>query len=261
MSSASWLVGYVTLPAATIVFDGDDVALAAGTYALRHGTAAISLIDYLNTTLDAAPSAVTCTSLIVMRNRYVQINLSGVAEIDWTTGGATAATWADALGFDGTDLTGAASYTADEVSPLLFSAGFMATPTTPQDTDGYTVPHQSAYKADDGTQIYSVRYGVETWQELSWSHILPERMMVADTSDQGGTFKSFWDNVAAHHRRFTYYQEIDEDDSSTTAVTWTTGRGPYALREVDPGWYKRNVQFAEVSNSLELPIMKLAEVT
>lgn len=261
MSSASWLVGYVTLPDAVVLYDGDDVNLAGGTYALRHGTAALSLIDYLNTTLDAAPSAITCTSLVVMRNRYVRLNFSATVDLDWTTGGATAGEWAAAIGHDGSNMNGAASYTATGISPYLFSAGFMATPKTIQDVDGYTIPHHAAYKADDGTQIYDVHYGDETWQDLSWSHILPERLRVASTADGGGTFHEFFEQCAKYHRRFTYYQEIDEDDSSTSAVTWTTGRGPYALRQVDGDWYRRNVAYAEISSSLDLPLMQLAEVT
>lgn len=261
MSSASWLVGAITLPEASIVFDGDVVSLSAGTYYPRHPTAALSLVDVINSAIDGSPSGITCTSCVVMRNRLVRINLSSAADLLWTTGGADADAWAAALGFDGTDLTGAASYTADSISPLLFSAGFMATPKTVQDVDGYTIPHHAAYKADDGTQIYDVHYGDETWQDLSWAHILPERMRVADTADGGGTFHEFWEQCAKYHRRFLYYQEIDEDDSSTTAVTWTTGRGPYALREVDGDWYRRNVANAELSCSLDLPLIQLAEVT
>lgn len=264
MSSASWLVGYVTLPDAVMVFDGGNVNLAAGTYALRHGTAAISLIDYVNSAIDGAASAVTCTALVVMRNRLVRITLSGVADILWRTGGATADAWADALGFDD-DCVGDSEYEAALISPLLFSAGFMATPKTIQGVDGYTIPHHAAYKADDGTQIYDVHYGDETWQDLSWPHIIPERMRAADALAGlfagSGTFHDFWEQVGKYHRRFTYYEEIDEDDASTSAVTWTTGRGPYALRNVDGDWYRRNQANAELSCSLELPLIELAEVS
>jgi len=167
---------------------------------------------------------------------------------------------ADVLGYDA-DCTGDNTYDAVSISPLLFSAGFMATPKTIQDVDGYTIPHHAAYKSDDGTQIYDVHYGDETWQDLSWPHILPERMRVASTADGGGTFHEFFEQCAKYHRRFLYYQEIDEDDTSSTAVTWTTGRGPYALRQVDGDWYRRNVANAELSCSLELPLIELAEVT
>lgn len=263
MSSASWLVGYFTVPAMSLSnFDGDDINVAAGTYCLRHTTAALSFLDVLNAAIDDSLSAITCTSLVILRNRLVQINLSAPGDLNFATGTINGDVLAAVLGFDATDHTGASSYTAEHVSPYLFSAGFMATPSTPQGTDGRTIPHQSSYKSDDATQIYTVRYGTETWQDLSWAHILPERMMVDDSSDQGGTFKAFWDAVASYPgRRFFYYEEIDEDDTSSSAVTWTTGRGPYSLRDVDPDWYRRNVANAELSNSLDLPLIKLAEVS
>lgn len=257
MSSASWLVGYVTVTQQE--WDGGtgpaNVTLPAGTYALRHGTAALSLIDQVASVWTTEWGAVV--TVTVRRNRLIRITIaSGGAAIDW--GAATVLR--DLLGFTG-NRSSNTTHDADSVSPLLFSAGFMATPKTIQDVDGYTVPHHAAYKADDGTQIYDVHYGDETWQDLSWPHIIPDRMRVASSADGGGTFHEFWEQCAKYHRRFTYYQEIDEDDASTSAVTWTTGRGPYALRNVDGDWYRRNQANAELSCSLELPLIELAEVT
>jgi hypothetical protein len=260
--SASWLVGSITLPDAAIVFDGDDVLLDSDTYYLRHATSSLSLVDYLNTQIDGGPSAITCTSLVVLQNRLVQINLSGVTDISWTTNGANAGDWAAALGFDGSDLTGAASYTASYPSPLLFSSGYPLTPTTISGVSGYTVSHQSRYKADDGTQIYVAHYGDETWQELRTPHVVPSRMRVTGTTlAQGGTFHQFYEQVLKYGRRFLHYETITEDSSSTSAVTWTTALGPYAVREADGNWYRRNVPSAEVSSPLELPISLLAEIT
>lgn len=264
MTSAAWLVGSVTLPDISFGFDGDDVELAGGTYYLRHTTAGLSLVDALNTAFDASLATPTCTSLVVLRNRRVQINLSGSADIDWSAG-VNGAVLAAILGFvnsSGAALnqTGAASYTAAYPSPLLWSPGFLATPQTPAGTDGYEVLHQAVYKSDDGTQVTCVDYGEEVWQELGWSHILPERMRLADSVVGGGTFNEFYKQCAKLRSRFFYYEEIDEDDASTTAVTWTTGVGPYVLRPEFPAdWYKRNVPNAEVSCSLELPIHRVAE--
>lgn len=257
MSSASWLVGYTTI--AQQEFDGGtgtgNVTLISGTYALRHATAARSLID----TLAAAWTLEwgSTVTIVVLRNRLIRITIGGGgAAIAWES----ATILRDLLGFTG-DRGSATTHTADYPSPLLFSAGFMATPTTPQDTEGYTVPQQAIYTSDDLSQVYAVHYGDGTFQELGWPHIVPERMRGADSANGGGTFHQFFEQCAKYRRRFTYYQEIDEDDASSTAVTWTTGRGPYVLREFDGNWYRRTVANAEVSCSLELPLQLVDEVT
>lgn len=256
MASSAWLIGYITLPQQTWTFDGAVATLAAGTYALRHSTSALSLIAAFDAAnLAATPTTVTSTTTI-LRNRRVHVVFSSAAALTWGAGGALLEA---ALGFTA-NLPSQTTHDAAAPSPLLWSPGFIATPKTIRGVDGYTVPHQSVYKSDDGTQVYGAHYGDETWQDLGWSHILPERMRVDDSQNGGGTFHEFWEQVGKLHRRFRYYEDIDEDDASSTAVTWTTARGPYVLREVDGDWYRRNVPNAEVSCSLELLLHRIAEV-
>lgn len=258
--STSWLVGYFTVPAMSLSnFDGDDINVAAGTYCLRHSTAALSFLDVLNTAIDDSLSAITCTSLVVLQNRHIQINLSAIADLNFATGTINGDVLAAVLGFDATDHTGASSYTAENISPFLWSPGYPATPTTIAGVSGYTVPQQSRYQADDGSQLYVAHYGDQTWQELNWSHIVPSRMRV--TPSVGGTYHEFFEQCTKIGRRFLHYEGITEDLSSTTAVTWTTALGPYVQREADGNWYRRNVPNAEVSSPLELPLMLVDEVS
>jgi hypothetical protein len=255
MSASAWLVGYLPIVEQEIRVAGQEVTLAADTYALRHTTSALSLIDALDAAMLASVGATTSTT-VVLRNRLVRITLSTAGTIRFDDAPALAAL----LGFPATATASATVHTATYVSPLLWSPGYPATPKTIHGVDGYTIPHQSAYKSDDGSQVYVAHYGDEIWQDLGWSHIMPERMRVADTEDGGGTFHEFFEQVGKYRRRFTYYEAIDEDDASSSAVTWTTGRGPYVLRESDGDWYRRNVPNAEVSCSLELPLHMVAEL-
>lgn len=261
--SSSWLVGSITLPNATMVFDGDDVALPGGTYYLRHPTASLSLVDVVNTAIDGAPSTTTCTSLVVCGNRCVQINLSAIAEIDWTTGGADADAWAAALGFDGSDLTGDARYTASRPSPLLFSAGYPAKPKTQPGIASYTKLKQAFMKRADGSGTRRVGFGNEGWQELSWSHIVPSRLQtVGSTHVQGGTFHQFFEQSLSLGNKMLHYEDMVEDAASTDPATWSTPLGPYELRDgFDGDWYVRNVENADSSSPLKLPLIAVAEYT
>jgi hypothetical protein len=252
MSSASWLVGYTTMIEQEPQIGAGDITVVADTYALRHATASLSLIDEIAAQLTAVYGA--GYSVVILRNRLVRITLGAAGVITW----GSATILRDLLGFTG-NRGSATVHTADAVSPLLWSPGFMATPKTIQGVEGYTVSQQAIYTSDDLSQVFGVHYGDGTFQELGWSHILPERMRVA-TGTGGGTFHEFYEQCAKRRRRFTYYQEIDEDDASSSPVTWTTGMGPYVLREFDGDWYRRNVSNAEISSSLELPLQLVAEV-
>lgn len=249
---SAWLVGSTTW-AATITVDATPVAMTTNrTHYLRHSTASLSLIDTLASDIVTAVGG-TCT-ITVRRNRRVRIVFNTARTITWGTGTVLR----DLLGFTG-DLGSAATHDAPGVSPMLWSPGYLATPATIAGTDGYTQQHQSYYKSDDGTQIYVDHLGEETWQELSWSHIVPERLRVA-TGTGGGTFHELFEQFAKLGRRMLYHEEIDELDSSSDAVTWDTARGPYVLRaETRGNWYQRNVPNAEVSSPLELPLHQVDE--
>lgn len=253
MPDSAWFVGSVTLPEVTLVgFDGDDITLAAGTYYLRHTTAALSLLDAFNSAIDASAASITCTSCFIRRDRRVQINLSGIADLQFDTVSTNGELLAAALGFEG-DQSGASSYVADFVSPLLWSPGFPATPTTISGVEGYSVDDKVIYRSQDGSQSVTYLYSSSTYQEWSWSHVVPERLRITDGApDDGGTFHRFYESVYKLGLRFFMYPSVSEDDSSSTIVSFGTGIGPYVRRSDTGDWYKRNVPNAEVSSPLDL---------
>jgi hypothetical protein len=251
--SSAWLVGSIGLTLQAPTIDATPISLAAATYYGRHTTAVRSLIDTLATAIVAAVGG-TCT-VVVTRSRRILITFNVARSITW--GAYTQLR--DLLGFTG-DRGAASTQLAENVSPLLWSPGYLATPKTIAGVDGYTIDHKATYESDDGQQSYTYYYSTETWQDLEWMHIDPSRMRVS-TGTGGGTFHEFYEQVAKLGARFFYYENVVEDDTDTaTGVTWTTGRGPYRLRpEFDGDWYRRNVAFAEVSSPLALPLHKLAE--
>lgn len=245
---SAWLIGSITMPASTLTVDADLFAWPADSYYLVSSTSALSMIDFLAARIVANVGG-TCV-ITITRGRTIRIVFDTPRTVTW--GAATQLR--DLLGFT-TDLGSATTHDAPNVSPLLWSPGYLATPKTIEGVDGYTVPHQAITKSADGTQVYCTHYGQETWQDLSWSHIIPERMRVDDSTNGGGTFHEFFEQCALLRARFLYHQEVDELDGSTTTATLDTARGPYVLRpEFDGDWYRRNVPNAEVSSPLDLPI-------
>lgn len=249
---SAWFIGSIRPAGQSFDVDASEAGISESDYYLRSATAALSLIDEVAFRIVNAVGG-TC-SITLRRNRCVRITFNTARSITW--GAATQLR--DLLGFTG-DLASAATHDAPNVSPLLWSPGYMATPKTIAGVEGYTVPHQAITKSADGSQVYCTHYGSETWQDLGWTHILPERLRVA-TGTGGGTFHEFFEQCAMLRERFLWHQEVDELDGSTAAATLDTALGPYVLRpEVDGDWYRRNVPYAEVSSPLDLPMHRVDE--
>lgn len=251
---SAWLIGSITIPQYTFRVDATTVTVPAGTYYLRRVTPGLSLIAVVATAIVSAVGG-TCTGAIT-RGRRVSLTYNTNRDTDWDDSPI-----ADVLGFRENVWNTQSSIVAEEISPLLWSPGYLATPRTIQGVDGYTVPHQSITRSSDGTQVQCDHYSTETWQDLGWSHIMPERMRTADSVVvQGGTFHQFYERCAMLRHRFLAHMEIDELDGSTAAVTWDTALGPYVMRpDLTGDWYRRNVPNAEHSCPLELPMYTVAE--
>lgn len=253
--SSSWLVASIAVPAITITVDATPVVIAADDYYLRHATSSLSLIDYVAAQIVAAVGG-TCT-ITIKRNRTVRIVFNTARSVTWGTGTQLR----NLLGFTA-DLASLATHDAPQISPLLWSPGWPAIPETIAGVLGYSVDHIRRYKSDDGQRSHAHYLGTEIWQDLEVDHVVSSRMRV--TPSVGGTFHEFYEQAAKLGARLFHYELITEDSADTsTNVTWTTGLGPYVLREEFKGrWNERRVKGADVSNRLpKIPLHVVAEYT
>jgi hypothetical protein len=253
--ATDWFLGYVTIPAQSFLVNASAASVAAGTYCLRHSTGAVSLVDAFDAAIVAAVGGTASCSLSV--GGLVFAGYSGNRSVTW----GSATILRDLLGFTQGDLASSDFHIADDYSPLFWSPGYPGTPATIRGRDGYLVPHQVLSKSDDGSRVDTYHFSEETHQELGWSHIMPERLMVEDSGDGGGTFYEFHRQVGMIGSEFLWYPDIEEDVEETEPVTFTTPRGPYVLRaEARSGdWYRRNVPTDELSSPLALPMQLVSE--
>ena len=256
--TVDWFVGSITIPQQDFTANGFACSIAAGSYYLRHTTANLSLLALFATEVEDQ-AGVGALGVTVKRSRLVADLWDAPVAVVW--GGATALR--DLFGYTG-DLASATTHTATNISPLLWSPGYPATPTKDiRGSEGYLVPQQVISASDDGSDEFTYHFGEETHQDLEWSHIDPSRLKITGSeAAQGGTFYQFHRQSGMIGRRLLYYQDVVEDAAdSTTDVTWPTQLGPYVLRrEARSGdWYRRNVPNAEVSSPLSLPLKMLSE--
>jgi hypothetical protein len=253
--SSSWLVGSLTLTdAATIVVGGNNAAVAAGTYYLRDASPSLSLIDTIQTAIAAHYAGSTVR---VQRDRKVRIDLNG-ASASLTIPAALQA----ALGFTGSPYGSATGRTAEAVSTLLWSPGWPETPIGhPVGSSGVEIPNWVQTSSPSGLTTRTTTHGVSARvTELQWQQVLQARVWT--TSDgQPGEFRRFHREVLTPGRRWKLYSGITEDDSSTTAVTWTTALGPYVLRDPDWRWFNRSISNTDRRSSITLKGTLVSEVS
>jgi hypothetical protein len=258
MAETSFLVGSVQLEASGIEVNGVNVPTAAGAYYLRSANAALSLVDYIQGRIQ---TEVATATLFITEGRRVRLlpQVGDPVAIDWLAN----TTLRDLLGFTGNLASSDAPRTATNCSPLLWSPGWIATPATLLGTAGHIITDQTRHVSADGTRALVSTYYTQVQQELAWTHILAERLRVDAATNGGGTFHELYEQVLKLGKSCRWYVEQNEVDGSTTAITWddssTNSFGPYVLREANPRWYQRVVEYADLYGSLALPLMQVTE--
>ena len=233
MAKSSWLVGSFNLAAnATVTINGSDQVIAAGDYYLYDGTPGQSLIDALET---AIATVIAGSTVVVRKNRKVHIDFN-----------ATSATLvipaelAEPLGYTSSPYGSATTRTAENVSTLLWSPGWMGGPRfSPAGVTGRKHWDRVLTASPTGRSFNVTLHHSTTLIDLSWSAVRQERAWT--TSESPGEYVQFFEDVLVPGYRFKLYQEVDEDDSSSAAVTWPTGLGPYVVTKPNYDWYERFV--------------------
>lgn len=230
MAITSLLVGSVVLADQSITIDGSPETITGGRMYLRHPTQAISLIGVLEQALDDA--GVTGADVAILENLHTRVSALGVFSL------SLSARLQRLLGFTGA-LAGQSSYDSPQVSPLLWAAGYRATPASRAGKAGYKVQHTTRHKSDDGSRQETQWFGEETWQELEWPFVPVEKLSVADGDDDGGTFEGLYEETLKYGYPFHYYEAVNVVDDDST-IGWPSSFGPYQIRsDVGPNWYSR----------------------
>ena len=232
------------------------MVLPAGTYYLRDATGSRSLLAAMVTAMTTG--GVGSAAAVVLLSR--KVNLSGGANftINWPADGILR----DLLGYSG-NLSGAATYTASAISPLLWSPGKPESPQlSPLGVAGRRVYLAQVGVAEDGS-TFATTQGYRTFQRYLWKYVHTSR--VQTSAEAGGEFARWWGDVLVKAGRFKLYRAIDEDDASNTAVTWPTAIGPYCVTPDtrSPDWtFTRSSGFelADCRSDLELACHVVPEV-
>jgi hypothetical protein len=233
---SSWLIGSIEqLPEQDVTIDGSAETVPEGPYYLTHATDAISLLDAVVAAMTSA--GVVAPAAVILENRRVRLSSSGVFTVTWTD-----TQLRDLLGFTG-NLAGASSYTATNISPLLWSGGYTATREVLPGSTGYDVEDLEIRVSADGTEQEVDHHATHTWDEWAWDAVVAGRYDNPGGAP-GGTWIGFRRAVLVPGYRFQLVEPVVEDEAGTAAVTLPTATGTYRLRELPEGKGRRKLDNA-----------------
>lgn len=218
----AWLIGsYAGMPAQAFTVGMSVTGIAAGNYYLYDATAALSLLSKVVAALTAAGVAGAAATLC--KNRKVKLSAGATFSITW----GSATLLRDLLGFDA-NLSGASSYTAPDISPLLWSPGRTENPQmAPLGVRGQKV--HSVYHAVSpySGKVEAASHGYREYNRFTFPYVAVER--VRTSTDDNGTYDVWFDNVAVPAALWKLYREVSEDSGSTAAADLSQPLGPYVV--------------------------------
>lgn len=223
---STWLVGSIeALPTQSFTIDAVASEIAGGDWYLYAASSAVSLLTELASEMTAAGLA--SVAVVVLENRLVRISAGSTFAVTW----GSATQLRGLLGFTG-NLSGASSYTATMVSPLLFSGGEVSR-ACPTGVTGYPVEDAEIAVSVDGTRQITTHFATHYHDDWTFEAVHLSRYWSA--AGDGGTWQTFRSSVVVPGHRFQLFEVVEEDAASTTAVTWPTRMGVYRMREIPPG--------------------------
>lgn len=219
----AWLIGsYASLPEQDLTIEGTGTTVSAGDYYLYDPTNALSLLYAVQQAMLGA--GVVGATAVLCRNRKVKL----------ASGGANfTITWGDLLlrnllGFDA-NLSGASSYVAPAVSPILWSPARNESPHLARfGARGHKVHAVFQAVSPYSGKTEAMSHGYREYNRFTFPHVDVERLRTL-TDGEGGVFDTWFDNVAVPANLWKLYREVSEDTASTTAVTLDTPLGPYVF--------------------------------
>ena len=230
MAVADWCIGSSeSVPTQTIrVTHGattEDLTLTAGSYYLDNpGGTSLSLVDALSTTLNTH-SLISDANARLMQNRRVRITASVTFNIVFLDANVLQ----NMIGATGA-LATSDDHQLANVSNWLWSPGRCGRSRARAGTDGTYVYDTMVGQAGPGN-VVATRHNRWRENEFTWRYVNNNRMWT--TTEAGGEWFTFYDEVLSKFLRFKVYRQVTEDDASTSDVSLPSSlpsSGAYILR-------------------------------
>lgn len=265
MVTSNLLIGsYESVPQCTLSITANAVvdatqSIAAGSYYLYDSSNSLSLLYQLRAALEAHTQITTAT-VWIGPDRKVHITTSPNNAAISFTGDTTAR---DLLGFTG-NLLSASQHNASLISPLLWSPRMTEISEAPLGLAGRRV-YDTVVGSSGTANVVATQHNSWVQNDFRWRNVPVARVWT--TSELGGEWVKFYDQVLRKFRRFKLYRTFSDIAGDTTPGSLTDVLGPYKMRH-EGGlvqWeYKRESVGGsgpvDMLSPIELPVVVVSEI-
>ena len=229
MSASSYFIGSdPSFPDQDVTFNASAQVITAsltGMY-ITHGTAALDLLGLFVAAMTSA--GVASPTAILSTSGKVIIGSSGTFTVTWTDQHL-----ADMLGFSGSALSGASSYTADNVSKYVWIPGRGHTSLESPIGVGGAKNYMRRQTTAPGGRSKTFKHASTSTTETLKFEVVPKAMF--ETADAlGGEFSQFFDIVLIDGALFQHYEYETYSSTGTADVALSNPLGPYVMTGQDP---------------------------
>lgn len=253
---AAWLIGSrASVPDSSLTINASVQPMTGGSKYLWDANAGLSWLAAMQNVITAA--GVAGASCILLQNGKVRISAGALFSVNW----GTATIVRDMLGFTA-NLAANSSHIAPNISPLLWRPGKPESPLIQRvGAVGHRVHSVFTTTAPYSGKQESVSHGTRTYAKYAFPCV--DSDLVVGTLGQGGTWDTWFEQVALRSARFKLYREVLEDDASNASVMTYLDQplGPYVIS--GPLTWKldrsRGFDRLDIRNDVEFSCHEVAE--
>jgi hypothetical protein len=250
--TTAWVIGSIKSLAHTVTINASPQSVTGSRY-LYHGTSSLSILGGMVTAMTAAGLATP--TAVLTEDRKVKLTNGAAFTVTWTN-----TTLRDLLGFTG-DLASAASHTATNVSPLLWSPGHIMRPElSPLGTAGIERPLVMWTASPNDGSVFVVSHGSRVDQR--WSVEMVDTDRVFTSAESGGQWVTLFNDSLALGYSFNVYPSVSETAGGTSTASLSDILGPYVLAA--PNWAymrSRGFEYVEARANVSIPCRIVPQYT
>ena len=238
----------------------EDLPVAAGSYYLEDGDSSFDLIEAvevaLNTHTEIADAVVT-----IQGNEKVRMTATPSFQINsWDTGGSTVVR--NMLGFT-SNLPTSTTHDAPLISDFFWASGKNEISDARLSTDGLIVKDTAVGQSGPGVVVATEnnQYRIDRYL---WRYVTDSRVWT--TSELGGEYFVFWDEVLSKFFRFKHYRDVTLTGSVSDTISFGASQpstGAWQMKATMPLRFPfaREVRHIERSHPVDLKMVQTIEYT
>ena len=259
MALSSWVIGsHAAIPETTVTVVANSVStgitFAAGSYYVHDPSSSRSAIATLASLIQTNHAEISTCTASLGQDRIVRLT----ADVAFTASFSDD-TLRELMGLTGNWTSSQTTQAAQGPSAYMWVPGKPAIQKGRYGTQGLRT-YDTAVGMSGPGNVTATQHNYHTENEFTWRYVVNERGWPAD--EGSGSWPAFWRSCLRKFYNVKLYEDLENDESSTTGVTLASPQGPYIMRHTRGDLkedYRREVNLYDYLDRFSLPVVSTAE--